>query len=123
MDQSTENTVKKCEIVVDAQNNTTNTLKSVRKKILSTISISRRKANENFDDQKEMNQDKSGDESFGKSKITIKKIFRKSSFRKFISNINFTNFTVSSFIREKERERGREGEKKTEVSIVRKKYA
>ena len=105
MDQ-TENTVKKCEIVVDsakdAQSNTTNTLKSVRKKILSTIS--RRKANENFDDQKEMNQDKSGDESFGKSKITIKKIFRKSSFKKFTNFINFTNFTVSSFISERRRE-------------------
>lgn len=106
MSQTTENIVKKCEVVVDATNNvqidknsSSNTLKSVRKKIRSfTI---RRKAHENFrsdsiGDQKDMNQDKSSDESLGKSKITFKKIFRKSSFKKFISNFqHFTNFTVS----------------------------
>ena len=109
MSQTSENTVKKCEVIVDAsedvqndENNTSNTLKSVRKKIRNfTI---RRKAQENLrsessDDQKDMNNDKSsdtGEESLGKSKITLKKIFRKSSFKKFISNIqHFTNFTVS----------------------------
>lgn len=106
MSQTSDNIVKKCEVVVEAcegldnnQNNTSNTLKSVRKKIRNfTI---RRKAQENFqsessEDQKDMNQDKSSEESSGKSKITLKKIFRKSSFKKFISNIqHFTNFTVS----------------------------
>lgn len=124
MSEADKTTAKKCEIVVEPtedvqknQNNTTNTLKSVRKKIRKVISKTR-KSNENFksdsiDDQKEMNQDKSGDESYGKSKITIKKIFRKSSFKKFISNIqHFTNYkTVSLFIHEKN----------SEVSIVKRK--
>lgn len=139
MSQNGEEMVKKCEVVVDAtnnvqniQNSSSNTLKNVRKKIRNfTI---RRKADENLiksdsiDDQKDMNRDKSSDESLGKSKITLKKIFRKSSFRKFINNIqNFTNFTVSvqltvlcepqhSFIIRGEREKKKE---KTELSIVR----
>lgn len=106
MSQNAENVVQKCEVVVEEvknveneKNYSTNTLKSVRKKIRNfTI---RRKAHENLssdliDDQKEADQDKNSDESFGKSKITLKKIFRKSSFKKFISNIqHFTNFTVS----------------------------
>lgn len=105
MSQTSENIVKKCEVVVDAtnnvqidQNNSSNTLKSVRKKIRNfTI---RRKAHENFrsdsigDQKMDMNQDKSSDESLSKSKITLKKIFRKSSFKKFIIS-HFTNFTVS----------------------------
>jgi hypothetical protein len=109
----TENTAEKCEIVVEASDNvqnnqekTTNTLKSVRKRIQSFATI-RRKENVNrdsIDDQKEVNQDKSSDESFGKSKITIKKIFRKSSFKKFISNIQQFTFTVSlGFIHEKKK--------------------
>lgn len=83
----------------ELQNNSTNTLKSVRKKIRNfTI---RRRGNENskgelIEEQKEMNVERNGDESLGKSKITLKKIFRKSSFKKIFSNIqNFTNFTVS----------------------------
>lgn len=83
----------------ELQNNSTNTLKSVRKKIRNfTI---RRRGNENskgelIEEQKEMNVERNGDESLGKSKITLKKIFRKSSFKKIFNNIqNFTNFTVS----------------------------
>lgn len=104
MSLNVENMVNSCEVVVDAtndvqanQNNSSNTLKSVRKKIRN-FTIRRRKAEENFksDDQNEMSREKISDESVGKSKITLKKIFRKSSFRKFINNIqNFTNFTVS----------------------------
>lgn len=125
MSQDVESTVKKCEVVVDAtndvqnnQNNSTNTLKSVRKKFRN-FTLRRRKAenlkSDSIDDQNEMNQDKNSDESFDKSKITLKKIFRKSSFKKFITNIqHFTNFTVSGLqlIQEK---------RKTELSIVRKK--
>lgn len=108
MSQNVENVVKKCEVVVEAarevqvdQNNTSNTLKSVRKKI-SNFTIRRRAVEENaksdsIDDQKDMNPEKKSDESFGKSKITLKKIFRKKSFKKIISNIQqFTNFTVST---------------------------
>lgn len=98
--------MKTCEVVVEGakdvpidQSNSSNTLKSVRRKIRNfTI---RRKADENaksdsIDDQKDVNPEKHGEESFGKSKITLKKIFRKKSFKKIISNIQqFTNFTVS----------------------------
>lgn len=115
MSQKKESDVKKCEVVVDAasehrkeQNYSTNTLKSVRNRIRN---LTKKAANENsksdsFGDQKEMNQDRSSDESLGKSKITLKKIFRKSSFKKIIQN--FTNFTVSglrlsAFIHNKER--------------------
>jgi hypothetical protein len=106
MSQNSENIVIKCEVVVEeagnnqkGENNSTNTLKSVRKKIRNfTI---RRKPDEksksdSINDQNEMNQEKSSDEPSGKSKITLRKIFRKSSFKKLISNIqHFTNFTVS----------------------------
>lgn len=106
MSQNSENVVIKFEVVVEEagndqkdENNTTNTLKSVRKRIRNfTI---RRKPDEksksdSINDQNEMNQEKCSDESSGKSKITLKKIFRKSSFKKFITNIqHFTNFTVS----------------------------
>lgn len=106
MSQNAEEMVKSCEVVVEAandvqnnQNNSTNTLKSVRKK-LKNFTL-RRRVNENsksdsIDDQNEVIREKGGDESLGKSKITLKKIFRKSSFKKIISNIQqFTNFTVS----------------------------
>lgn len=106
MSQNAEEMVKSCEVVVEAandvqsnQNNSTNTLKSVRKK-LKNFTL-RRRVNENsksdsIDDQNEAIREKGGDESLGKSKITLKKIFRKSSFKKIISNIQqFTNFTVS----------------------------
>ncbi|CRK96087.1 CLUMA_CG009523, isoform A [Clunio marinus] len=103
MSTNTENIVKKCEVVVDSTNNvqenhskSSNTLKSVRKKIRNfTI---RRKADEKLksDDQND-NREKISDETLGKSKITLKKIFRKSSFKKFINNIqNFTNFTTNN---------------------------
>jgi hypothetical protein len=106
MSQNSENVVIKCEVIVEEagnnqkdENNSTNTLKSVRKKIRNfTI---RRKPDEksksdSINDQNEMNQEKSSDEPSGKSKITLRKIFRKSSFKKLISNIqHFTNFTVS----------------------------
>lgn len=106
MSQNSENVVIKCEVIVEEagnnqkdENNSTNTLKSVRKKIRNfTI---RRKPDEksksdSINDQNEMNQEKSSEEPSGKSKITLRKIFRKSSFKKLISNIqHFTNFTVS----------------------------
>lgn len=106
MSQNGDEMVKSCEVVVDAtnnvqsnQNNSSNTLKSVRKKLKNFTM--RRKVNENLksdsiDDQNDTIREKSADESVGKSKITLKKIFRKSSFKKIISNIQqFTNFTVS----------------------------
>lgn len=106
MSQNGDEMVKSCEVVVDAtndvqinQNNSSNTLKSVRKKLKNFTM--RRKVNENLksdsiDDQNDTIREKSADESLGKSKITLKKIFRKSSFKKIISNIQqFTNFTVS----------------------------
>lgn len=123
MDQS-EETVKKCEVVIDEVNNvqnnssnSSNTLKSVRKKIRSLTL--RRKADENLsksdsiDDQKDMNRDRNIDESLGKSKITLKKIFRKSSFKKIISNISNTIFTVSR------EDYLHSWKKSTELSIVR----
>lgn len=82
----------------EVQNNSTNTLKSVRKKIRNFTTL-RRRGDENskgelIEDEK-MNLERN-DESLGKSKITLKKIFRKSSFKKIFSNIqSFTNFTVS----------------------------
>lgn len=73
-------------------NNTTNTLTRVKKRLKSfTI---RKKVK--IDDKSEMSQCMDGDEPAGRSKSAIRKLFRKSSFRKFINNIqNFTNFTVS----------------------------
>lgn len=97
MVQKCEINVEKAKDVENEENYSANTLKSVRKRIRNfTI---RRRGQENLrsdliDDQKDADQDKSSDESFGKSKITLKKIFRKSSFKKFISH-HFTNFTVS----------------------------
>lgn len=102
---SAESAVKLTEVVVKESdgrvaNNSTNTLKSVRKKIVRNFTI-RRRGDENskgelIEEQKEMDVERNGDESLGKSKITLKKIFRKSSFKKIFSNIqNFTNFTVS----------------------------
>lgn len=74
-------------------NNPTNTLKRVKKRLKSfTI---RRKVK--TDDKSEMSQCLDSDEPSERPKSTIRRIFRKSSFRQFINNIqNFTNFTVSS---------------------------
>lgn len=82
------------------EGNTSNTLKRVKKRLASfTI---RRKVK--VDDKSEMSQCVDSDEpAEPRPKSTIRKIFRKSSFRKFINNIqNFTNFTVSSAVRENE---------------------
>lgn len=101
----TENCEKSSEVVpdnvkesVDEKNNKTNTLKNVRKKIRKNLTFRRGE-----DEKKPKILDESGDkidkssnESMEKEKFTLKKIFRKSSFRKIISNIQqFTNFTVS----------------------------
>lgn len=130
MSQNTENPVKKCEVVVSAasdveveQNNSSNTLKSVRKKFRN-FTIGRKSEEKVKSDSngglKEMGQEQVGDETIGKSKLTLKKLFRKSSFKKFISNIqHFTIKTVSglrllhSFISESRKNR--------EPSIVRRK--
>jgi hypothetical protein len=94
----TENCEKPCEEVpdnakesADEKNNKTNTLKNVKRKIRS-LTFRR--------DEKPLivakSSDKNSDEPMEKEKFTLKKIFRKSSFRKIISNIQqFTNFTVS----------------------------
>lgn len=97
---SAESAVKLTEVVVKESDgrNSSNTLKSVRKKIVRNFTI-RRRGDENLKGEligKEMDVERNGDEPLGKSKITLKKIFRKSSFKKIFSNIqNFTNFTVS----------------------------
>lgn len=99
MPQIQEKSVDKCDSDASAvecdqndENNSTNTLTFVKKRLKSfTI---RRKVK--IDDKIDMSQCTDSDEPSGKSKITIRKIFRKSSIRKFINNLqNFTNFTVS----------------------------
>jgi hypothetical protein len=99
MPQLEEKSAEKCDSdvsqsvsVQNDENNATNTLKRVKRR-LKNFTI-RRKAK--IDDENEMNQRQENDEPSGKSKITLRKIFRKSSFKKFMNNIqNFTNFTVS----------------------------
>lgn len=105
MSEIKEGEVSRCEVVVGAssegetnQKDPTNTLKSVRKKIRNfTIKRSKKSENENsksetIADPKETNSE----ESLSKSKLTLKKLFRKPSFKKIFNNIqNFTNFTVS----------------------------
>lgn len=86
---------------VDEKNNKTNTLKNVKRKIRKLTF--RRKREEEMKpqiiaDEKSDKVENSSDESIGKEKFTFKKIFRKSSFRKIISNLQqITNFTVSIF--------------------------
>jgi hypothetical protein len=99
----TENSEKSGEVVPisvkesgDEKNNKTNTLKNVKRKIRKNLTFRRGEKPKVIVDESADKNDKSGDESVEKEKFTLKKIFRKSSFRKIISNIQqFTNFTVS----------------------------
>lgn len=95
--------VAKCKVVVDdvqnTQNNSTNTLKSVKKKIRDFTTRKKASENQQKSDSNEEQSDMNQEDTLGKSKITLKKIFRKSSFKKIISNIqHFTNFTVSRLL-------------------------
>ena len=82
------------------KNNKNNTLKNVKRQIRKTFQMK-------FGDEEKpkyndaINSDKveiNSDENIENGKFTIKKIFRKSSFRKLIANIQqITNFTVSTF--------------------------
>lgn len=96
-----ENGVKPCDSASnepkesgDVKNNKTNTLKNVKRKIRKTF---RRKEKPLvIVDRKSDKVESSSDEQSEKGKFTLRKIFRKSSFRKIISNLQqFTNFTVS----------------------------
>jgi hypothetical protein len=106
-----QNNIKSCEIdpreedKVDVdKNNKTNTLKNVKRKIRKTLrkkfgDEKLKNENDSVSDEKSDKVDNTGDEGAERSKFTLKKIFRKSSFRKIITNIQqFTNFTVSTLI-------------------------
>lgn len=104
-----ENDMKTCEKVnntedksLDDKNFKTNTLKNVKRKIRKfTFRRKAEKKLKNENDPIDEPNDKvenNDDDNVEKSKFTLKKIFRKSSFRKIIQNIQqFTNFTVSTF--------------------------
>lgn len=78
------------------KNSKANTLKNVKKKLQKTFRKKFDKTeNDSIDDEKS-DKVENNDEDMDKSKFTLKRIFRKSSFRKIITNIQqFTNFTVS----------------------------
>lgn len=80
---------------VDEKNNKTNTLKNVKRKI-RRLATFRKKEKPLIVDEKSDKVENDSDEQAENGKFTLKKIFRKSSFRKIISNLQqFTNFTVS----------------------------
>lgn len=85
------------------KNNKNNTLKNVKRKIRKTFqrkfNDEEKPKNDAINEEKSDKMDINNDENIEKSKFTLKKIFRKSSFRKIIANIQqITNFTVSSNI-------------------------
>lgn len=81
----------------DEKNNKTNTLKNVKRKIRK-FTFRKKEKPQIIVDEKSDKVENSGDEQAEKGKFTLKKMFRKSSFRKIITNLQqFTNFTVSSF--------------------------
>jgi hypothetical protein len=90
----------KCNIDKNSKNNT---LKNVKRKIRKTFQKKfsgdeEKPNNDAISDEKSDKVDINNDEDIDKGKFTLKKIFRKSSFRKIISNIQqITNFTVSTF--------------------------
>ena len=90
----------KCNIDKNSKNNT---LKNVKRKIRKTFQRKfsdeeKPKYNDAINDEKSDKVDINNDENIEKGKFTLKKIFRKSSFRKIIANIQqITNFTVSTF--------------------------
>lgn len=100
----TENSEKTSELTtnekrddVEDKDNKTSTLKSVKRKIRK-LTFRRNEKPQIIEDEKSDKVENSSDESIEKGKFTFKKIFRKSSFRKIISNISqqFTHFTVST---------------------------
>lgn len=81
----------------DETNNKTNTLKNVKRKIRRLATFRKNEKPQVIVDEKSDKVDNDNNEQTEKGKFTIKKIFRKSSFRKIISNLQqFTNFTVST---------------------------
>lgn len=84
---------------VDEANNKTNTLKNVKRK-LRKLTFRKKRFEEKpqvIEDEKSDKVENSSDDSIEKGKFTLKKIFRKSSFRKIISNIQqLTNFNAVS---------------------------
>lgn len=86
---------------VDEANNKTNTLKNVKRKIRK-LTFRKKRFEEKpppqvIEDEKSDKVENSSDDSIEKGKFTLKKIFRKSSFRKIISNIQqLTNFNTVS---------------------------
>ncbi len=82
--------------VGDENDNKTKTLKNVKRKIRKLTFRSKKekpKLNSNENSDKVENN---SEEEIEKGKFTLKSLFRKSSFRKIISNLQqFTNFTVS----------------------------
>lgn len=88
----------KCNIDKNSKNNT---LKNVKRKIRKTFQRKfgedeMKPKNDAINDEKSDKVDINNEENLEKGKFTLKKIFRKSSFRKIIANIQqITNFTVS----------------------------
>jgi hypothetical protein len=81
---------------VEEKNNKTNTLKNVKRKIRKNLTFRKKEKPQVIVDEKSDKLENNSDEEKEKGKFTLKKIFRKSSFRKIISNLQqFTNFTVS----------------------------
>lgn len=114
MDQNSEKLPQICEIVVNPQTNNEDSEKSatlnsknvkVKKRFSFRFIKNSRKIEQNPDKLIEMDHtedDKTitdSQEPLGKPKITLRKIFRKSSIRKFISQkiSNFTNVSVFLF--------------------------
>jgi hypothetical protein len=103
-----ESTAKKCEVVINSQERNKNDEKKSSKKVKNVkkrFSFRKFKSHKNVDhksvsesnnDQIDVTQLSDNQEPSGKPKITLKNIFRNSSFKKIISNLqHFTNFTVS----------------------------
>ena len=100
--KTSEEMIKDEKESVDETSNKTNTLKNVKRKIRKLTFRKKRfeeKPPQVIEDEKSDKVENSSDDSIEKGKFTLKKIFRKSSFRKIISNIQqLTNFnTVSIF--------------------------
>ncbi|CAG9800706.1 unnamed protein product [Chironomus riparius] len=89
----------KCNIDKNSKNNT---LKNVKRKIRKTFQRKfsdeeKPKYNNAINDEKSDKVDINNEENIEKGKFTLKKIFRKSSFRKIIANIQqITNFTPNN---------------------------
>lgn len=97
-----ENGAKTCDLVANdakdgdiEKNNKTNTLKNVKRKIRK-LTFRKKEKPVVIVDGKSDKVEINSEEEAEKGKFTLRKLFRKSSFRKIISNLQqFTNFTVS----------------------------